>query len=240
MGKKYTIFASTLKGIANAVRQVTGTNTKIPVNELDDVLSGKSVSKTLPEATQEIYLIEEQTLIDIADIVRKKTGSTEKIPVLNLAERILSLKEEEVIEKLGAPTIRIETEDEPNNPDNPEVLGSETTAILGKAILGKAILGNVSVNLPKLSTPVIYLREIGEGEITKLDTPIIRLETMTESDEDVLKLTVPVIRLVEVSESDEPEEPVVIKLNTPNIYLETVEDAIPKLDAPNIYLESIE
>ena len=151
------------------------------------------------------------------------------------------------------------------------ILGNDGTyAILGRAILGKAILGKGIAKLDtpviklvkdeKLGTPVIYL-DTGmeklaaptiyietESDLIKLDAPTIYIEIEEEPEEPELpKLTAPEIYLyVETEpEPDEPDEPIVIKLDTPVIYIESdpipdepEEPELPKLGTPVIYIET--
>ena len=118
------------------------------------------------------------------------------------------------IPKLHTPVIRLESVAEPEEPDEPVI--------------------------QKLNAPVIYLH-VDEPDIPdvpvieKLGTPTIYLEVIEEEEPDVpvvQKLDAPAIRLETVTE---PEEPEIIKLATPEIYLEEVK--IPKLETPVIVLE---
>ena len=111
-----------------------------------------------------------------------------------------------------------------SEPEVPKPSTGNTTAILGKAILGKAILGN-TVSLQKLATPSIYIG----STVGKLGTPTIYLHTGDDSGEEPdipTKLDAPVIRIESVSGGEEePDTPTIPKLTTPAIRLEVVSDA---------------
>lgn len=139
------------------------------------------------------------------------------------------------LEKLAAPVIHLETATDEGDSDSDT---DETTpAILGVAILGRTILGDYgksdsedSGELTKLDTPVIRL----EADLPKLDAPVIRLET-DNNGEEIPKLDAPVISL-ESDPEDTEEEPTLTKLGTPVIRLEA---DLPKLSAPVIALETV-
>ncbi|MBQ2894117.1 MAG: hypothetical protein IJE92_01205 [Clostridia bacterium] len=102
------------------------------------------------------------------------------------------------------------------------------------------------------------------SDITKLDTPVIRLEEVINTTAvlgqailgqailgsggtDLTKLATPVIRLETVSDLVKLDTPIIRleeisdipKLDTPSIYLETVSD-LTKLATPSIYMETVE
>lgn len=153
-----------------------------------------------------------------------------------------------VITKLAAPTIYLETVEDPGDDDTGEN-DANTPAILGLAVLGRTILGDTGGITVRLPAPVIRLETVtdpDEDELLKLTTPAIRIETEVDPGRDegggekLPKLTAPVIQ-IETEEDpgrddggedgDGENEPP--QLAAPVINLETV---VLMLDAPAIQL----
>ena len=132
-----------------------------------------------------------------------------------------------VTQKLTAPEIYLEIDGEPVIPDEPDVSDRNTPAILGVAVLGKTVLGNYTSGLPKLDAPVIRLTSA-----QKLDAPVIRLDMVDDSEP---KLGTPVIRLETGTESDDPDDP--SEPDNPDEPDEPDVPVTPKLEAPVIHLE---
>ena len=145
-------------------------------------------------------------------------------------------------DKLGTPIIELVSGEKLNTP----VIYLDTGL---EKLTAPTIYIETESDLIKLDTPTIYIEiedEPDEPELTKLIAPEIYLYVETEPEPDepdepiVIKLDTPVIYIESDPVPDEPDEPEVIKLDTPEIYLHTEEEPeTPKLAAPEIRLEEI-
>ena len=200
----YLISTTTLEDIKQAIAQV-----KIiyPDSDLPILYINKNF---------EYHLINRRTLVQIADDVRKRLGVQKQFKVSELAAALVQLP------KLDVPNIQLVSDE--------GIIVNKSGAILGRAILGQTILGEKGGFGIQLFTPSIFLEE--EKPLTKLDAPIISLE-----EEKILpKLDSPFIWISakeldepidpdgpdtpEESENPEiPESPVLLKLDTPNIFI---------------------
>lgn len=133
---------------------------------------------------------------------------------------------------------------------NGKALGWYTEQEITIHCTGTIMRGNLEIILDaqpaegKLGTPAIYLEQapdtgdtaailgrailgraiLGRSSVLpQLDTPVIKLV-----DSSLQKLTTPTIYI--------KEEGGIVKLDAPEIYLETEAEELPKLDTPSIYL----
>lgn len=146
-------------------------------------LSTEAVSLLLTILSEALYISDQSGNIQKLKEALEK-GATDEPEVKKLATPQIRL-----VSKLDAPVIRLETEDEPSEPADPE---ATTPAILGVAVLGRTILGSYGSSLPKLSKPDIKIVTEEEPEpeapvLDQLDKPEIQIVT--------LKLATPTIKL---------------------------------------------
>lgn len=117
-----------------------------------------------------------------------KSGTYDVTGYSTVIVTINSSEDEPTFPKLSAPVIRLETQEDSSSDEE-----ISTSAVLGEAVLGYAVLGCRDGNIPKLATPAIRLETVGEEMVQKLATPIIYVEV----EEELLKLDTPVINIEE-------------------------------------------